>query len=405
MTECVYECTLQTFIPASYTPETIKVVPLLEKGRLALEEANQTMGLGFDEWDLDYYTKMFTETLQRNPTDVECFDLGQSNSEHSRHWFFGGKMIIDGEEKQGTLFSMVKATLPPASEPTNSVIAFHDNSSAIQGFPTVTLTPLDPTTSSALKANHLTLHPILTAETHNFPCGVAPFAGAETGTGGRLRDVQATGRGAHTLAGVSAYCVGNLHIPGNPFPWEEDVCYSSSLATPLEIIIEASNGASDYGNKYGEPVVSGFCRTFGQRRPGKDKEKGERVEWVKPIMFTAGAGWLDSRHSKKGEPEPGMVVCKVGGPAYRIGMGGGAASSRVQSSSSSTSTSSSSLANLDFNAVQRGDAEMENRMNRVIRACVEMGESNPIVSIHDQVHITTSHSHIPLSPSLLLLFI
>jgi phosphoribosylformylglycinamidine synthase len=130
-----------------------------------------------------------------------------------------------------------------------------------------------------------------------------------------LRDVQATGRGAHTLAGISSYCVGNLNIPTHSLPWEDkSASYPNNLALPVTIIVEASNGASDYGNKYGEPVVAGFSRSFGQRLPN-----GERVEWIKPIMFTAGVGMLDDRHAKKGEPEEGMIICKIGGPAYRIG--------------------------------------------------------------------------------------
>jgi len=173
--------------------------------------------------------------------------------------------------------------------------------------------------------------------------------------------------------GISAYCVGQLHLPDHALPWEDPRWgYAPNLAHPLDILVEASNGASDYGNKYGEPVVCGFARSFGQRLPN-----GERVEWVKPVMFTAGVGWLDGRHTVKGTPETGMVVCKIGGPAYRIGMGGGAASSRATGT-----TEADAL--LDFDAVQRGDAEMENRMNRVIRACIEMGDANPIVSIHDQ---------------------
>jgi phosphoribosylformylglycinamidine synthase len=146
--------------------------------------------------------------------------------------------------------------------------------------------------------------------------------------------------------------------------------YPSNLASPLEIEIKASDGASDYGNKYGEPVIHGFTRSFGQRLPN-----GQRIEWVKPIMFTAGVGQLDGRHTTKGVPEKGMLVVKAGGPAYRIGIGGGAASSRVQSSEH---------ADLDFDAVQRGDAEMENRLNRLMRACCDLGESNPIISVHDQ---------------------
>ena len=296
--------------------------------------------------------------------------MGQSNSEHSRHWFFGGKMIIDGEEKPETLFQMVKATLPHGV-PNNSVIAFHDNSSSIRGYECDALCPSSVDKSGPVTVEKQTLHPILTAETHNFPSGVAPFPGAETGTGGRLRDVMATGRGAYPVAGVAAYCVGNLNIPGYDLPWEDkSFVYPTNLASPLKIEIEASNGASDYGNKFGEPVIHGFTRSFGQRLPN-----GERVEWVKPIMFSAGVGQMDGEHTAKGDPEKGMLVVKVGGPAYRIGIGGGAASSRVQSSEN---------ADLDFGAVQRGDAEMGNRLNRLMRACCDLRDRNPIISVHDQ---------------------
>jgi len=296
--------------------------------------------------------------------------MGQSNSEHSRHWFFGGKMIIDGEEKSDTLFQMVKATLPKGV-PNNSIIAFHDNSSSIQGYDCDNLRPTSVTGPGPVEVGKQLLHPILTAETHNFPSGVAPFPGAETGTGGRLRDVTATGRGAYPVAGICAYCVGNLQIPGYELPWEDKTFeYPSNLASPLDIEIKASDGASDYGNKFGEPVIHGFTRSFGQRLPN-----GDRFEWVKPIMFSAGVGQMDGRFAEKGVPEKGMLVIKIGGPAYRIGIGGGAASSRVQSSEN---------ADLDFDAVQRGDAEMENRMNRLMRACCDLGDKNPIISVHDQ---------------------
>jgi len=369
MTEEEYVTPLTSFEAGVETKE-IQWVPIMEEGRAALEKINDEMGLGFDEWDLDYYTELFQQKLGRNPTDVECFDMGQSNSEHSRHWYFGGKMIIDGETKPDTLFQMVKATLPKGV-PNNSIIAFHDNSSSIRGYEVMALTPSDVTKAGKMEVISKTLHPILTAETHNFPSAVAPFPGAETGTGGRLRDVMATGRGAYAVAGVCAYCVGNLNVPGYELPWEDkSFVYPSNLASPLDIEVEASNGASDYGNKFGEPVIHGFTRSFGMRIPN-----GERFEWVKPIMFTAGVGAMDGRHADKGEPEKGMLIVKVGGPAYRIGIGGGAASSRVQSSENAA---------LDFDAVQRGDAEMENRMNRLMRACCDLGEKNPIVSVHDQ---------------------
>jgi phosphoribosylformylglycinamidine synthase len=368
MTECRYSEPLTTFA-TGIKPEPVRVIPLMEEGRPALEKINQSMGLGLDDWDLDYYTNLFVKDIKRNPTNVECFDLSQSNSEHSRHWFFRGKLIVDGKEIPDTLMKIVKATYD--ANRNNSVIAFSDNSSAICGYDITTIVPEAIGKPSAFRETKRKYHVILTAETHNFPSGVAPFPGAETGTGGRIRDVQATGTGGLVVAGTAAYCVGNLRIPGYELPWEDkSFAYPNNLASPLQIEVEASNGASDYGNKFGEPLIQGFTRSFGLRLPD-----GERREWLKPIMFSAGVGQMDSRHTEKTEAQKDMLVIKIGGPAYRIGMGGGAASSMIQGTN---------LAELDFNAVQRGDAEMEQKLNRVIRACVEHGEKNPIQSIHDQ---------------------
>jgi phosphoribosylformylglycinamidine synthase len=368
MTECPYPRPLETF-ETGITPEPVRTVPLIGDGRRALERLNRELGLAFDEWDLDYYTTLFVERVRRDPTDVECFDIAQSNSEHSRHWFFRGRLRVDGVEAPKSLLALVKETLD--AHPNNSVLAFRDNSSGIRGYPVRTVLPAEVGAPSPFVSCRPEYHVIFTAETHNFPSGVAPFPGAETGTGGRIRDVHATGRGGLVIAGTAAYCVGNLRIPGYPLPWEDpSFVYPANLASPLEIEIEASNGASDYGNKFGEPVIQGFTRSFGARLAN-----GERREWIKPIMFSGGIGQLDARHVEKGSPEPRMLVVKIGGPAYRIGMGGGAASSMVQGEN---------VAELDFNAVQRGDAEMEQKVNRVIRACVELGDRNPIVSIHDQ---------------------
>jgi phosphoribosylformylglycinamidine synthase len=368
MTEYPYPERLKTF-ETGMEPEPVYLVKVMEEGRTAIEEINRKLGLGLDEWDVDYYFNLFAHTMKRNPTNVECFDLGQSNSEHSRHWFFRGRLIIDGQEISHTLMEIIKE--PYKKNPNNSVIAFGDNSSAIQGYRIRTIIPDLPGRPSPFREKDLTYHILFTAETHNFPSGVAPFPGAETGTGGRIRDVQAVGRGGLVIAGTAAYCVGNLQIPGYHLPWEDDSFpYPKNLASPLRIEIEASNGASDYGNKFGEPVIQGFTRSFGMRLP-----HGERREWIKPIMFTGGVGQMDEKHVKKGEPEKGMLVVKIGGPAYRIGIGGGAASSMIHGEN---------IEELDFNAVQRGDAEMEQKLNRVIRACIELGNDNPIISIHDQ---------------------
>ncbi|MFB3883985.1 MAG: phosphoribosylformylglycinamidine synthase [Thermodesulfobacteriota bacterium] len=365
MTECVYDQPLQTF-ETGFLPEPLFQIPLLEKGPDALLEIP---ALAMDEWDRNLYYDYFTKEEKRNPTIVEIRDLDNANSEHSRHGYFKGRQIIDGAVMPETLLDIVKSTLK--ANPSNSLIAFKDNSSGIRGYDCWTIIPERPGSPAPFERRKLSYHIIFTAETHNFPTGVAPFPGAETGTGGRIRDVQATGRGGLVVAGTAAYCVANLLIPGYDLPWEDkNSVYLSNLASPLAIEIKASDGASDYGNKFGEPLILGFTRSFDQRL-----QNGERWAWIKPIMFTGGIGQIDARHIEKDEAQKGMLIVQVGGPAYGIGVSGGSASSKLQGENEEE---------LDFNAVQRGDAEMEQKMNRVIRACIEMGERNPIVSIHDQ---------------------
>merc|ERR1719171_797331 len=375
MTEMVYPNGITTF-EQNVKPEAWYTVPVMKEGRAALERVSKEKGLGFDSQDVDYYLRVFKDELKRDPSIVECFDLAQGNSEHSRHWFFCGKIVIDGKTMPSTLFQLVKK--PFQVHPSNSTIAFKDNSSALRGYQHQTLIPMDlqqgtaavkqPGVFSVVKRDR---DITLTVETHNFPCGIAPFPGAETGAGGRMRDGQSTGKGSLVVAGIAAYAVGNLHIPGYEMPWEtKDFKYPPNMAPPLQILIDSSNGASDYGNKFGEPLLCGWARTFGQRF-----SNDERMEWVKPIMLSGGLGQMDHSHSEKQEAQAGQLIVKLGGPAYRIGVGGGAASSMV---------AGDNAAELDFNAVQRGDAEMLQKVNRVIRACIELGDKNPILSIHDQ---------------------
>ena len=371
MTECVYDEPLATFTTDA-APEEVYTVPVLAEGRAALERVDKEMGLAFDEEDFDYYLTLFRDDIGRDPTNVELFDMGQSNSEHSRHWFFGGNLIVDGVPQPASLFKMVKDTIA-GERGHNSVIAFKDNSSAIRGYKNTPLRPAEPGGPTKLETREVDLDLLLTAETHNFPSGVAPYPGAETGAGGRMRDTHATGIGSLLTAGTAGYCVGNLRIPDNVQPHEDEgFKYPSNLAEPLQILVDASNGASDYGNKFGEPLIAGYCRSFGQRL-----KNGERREWIKPIMFSGGFGQIDHTNLEKQEGDIGMLVVKIGGPAYRIGMGGGAASSKAGGEDEAN-------ADLDFNAVQRGDAEMSNKLNRVVKACVELEGGNPILSIHDQ---------------------
>ena len=310
---------------------------------------NMEHQLGFDEADIKFYTD-FAKKLGRNLTDIELYDLAQSNSEHSRHWFFNGKLHLDGELLNHTLFELVKSTQKYTNN--RSSVAFNDNASSLKGF---SIKYFKPNSSRKYEITQNMFDLTFTAETHNFPTGVAPFPGASTGTGGRIRDTQSIGRGGLTIAGTTGYCVGNI--------------FSSDYQKKnIRTLIEASNGASDYGNKFGEPVILGFCRAFGQTI------NNERIEWVKPIMFSGGIGQINAKHLHKMIPTAGDKIIKIGGPAYRIGIGGGAASSRGHDIKNR---------DIDLSAVQRGDPEMENKLNKVIRTLTEMPQ-NPIKSIHDQ---------------------
>lgn len=371
-------------------------VDILKRGEIALREVSDKLGLFFDDWDITYYVNLFRDSIKRNPTVVECFDLAQSNSEHSRHWFFKGILDVKGRKASTkSLIDLVSSTQKTSNA--NNIIKFEDNSSGIKGFNKLTLLQpkqVDRCSSIEVVGNQHR-HIIFTAETHNFPTGVAPFPGAATGTGGRIRDVQATGRGAHVIAGTAGYSFGNLLLDDHELDWENPhELYPNNLAQPHKIAIEASNGASDYGNKFGEPIVAGFARSFGLRLVSSKTRSTERWEYLKPIMFTGGIGTIDDDYTKKVKPAKGTAVAKIGGPVYRIGIGGGAASSASDTAGPEAKTKDSSQANqLNFNAVQRGDPEMEQKLNRVIRACIEnrsfvvddkSAEYNPILSIHDQ---------------------
>lgn len=381
MTQCRYtkeNLPVKSFdeqLPKRTRADDWYLVPVLRDGRTALEEVNKKLGLSFDKWDLEFYLHLFKDVLCRDPTSVELFDLAQSNSEHSRHWFFKGKMIIDGVVHEKSLIQLIIETQKNSNQ--NNTIKFSDNSSAIKGYKHKTIRPNLQTRDDGIDANEIQIVDvksdlIFTAETHNMPTAVAPFSGATTGTGGRIRDVQGVGRGGHTIAGTAGYCVGNLNIPNYDLPYEsKSYEYPPSFASPLKILIEASNGASDYGNKFGEPLITGFALSYGLTNVANERE-----EYVKPIMFSGGLGTMDASHTNKLDPKRGNLLAKIGGPVYRIGVGGGAASSvEIQGDNSFE---------LDFNAVQRGDAEMENKLNRVVRTCIELGERNPILAIHDQ---------------------
>lgn len=365
LTQQIYPEPLTSFA-SGHQPEAVQFVDVLAEGELALAQANGALGLGMDDADLAYYTQMFRR-LDRNPPDVELFQIGNGNSEHSRHHFFGGIQVIDGVEMAESLMSIVKA--PWSANSGNSLTAFHDNSGVIVGTSVQLLGPTSPLAPSAFELRQVLQHITATAETHNHPTLIAPFPGANTGAGGRIRDSRAVGRSGLTHAGIAGYCVGNLHLPNFAIPGEDIGGETNTQASPLQILLRGSDGVSDYGNKIGEPLLGGFTRSFGQIITG------QRREFRKPVLYSAGFGRIDDRHLRKHEAKPGMHIVRIGGPAYRIGVGGGSASSMIQGTNA---------AELDLKSVQRGNPEMENRVNRVIQACGEMGDKNPVESIHDQ---------------------
>ncbi len=368
MTQQIYPAPLDDFGPAA-APAAVRTIPILTQGESALRAVNAELGLGMDDWDIRFYAELFRR-CGRDPTDVELFQIGNANSEHSRHWFWKGLQVIDGREMPDSLLDIVREPLKRLGEFSVSVLAFNDNAGALRGFPVLVLASSVPGRPASLAPKLGTWHVTATAETHNHPTFVAPYEGAETGAGGRIRDNSAAGRGSLPYAGLAGYCVGNLFLPDHPLPGEtvggEDL---ARYASPLKILVRGSHGVSDYGNRFGEPLIGGFTRTFGLVVNGEDRE------FRKPVLYSGGIGRLSADHIRKNAPVPGMAIVRIGGPAYRIGVGGGSASSMMQGQND---------ADLDFNSVQRGNAEMENRANRVIRACIEMGTDNPIQSIHDQ---------------------
>lgn len=363
MTQAVYPTPLSSFA-VSTQPAAVRTIPVLTEGPQALFQLNKELGLGWDEQDVHYINRTFRVQLERDPTDVELFELAQGLSEHSRHPFFRGEMSIDGKPAGETLMDIVKR--PWKLNPGNSLVAFADDSSVIRGGPVQVLLPASPGQSSSLVLSNRVFHPTLTAETHNHPTGVSPHPGAETGAGGVTRDGFSVGRGGLITAYFLGYAVAalGLGLPGEEKSWTPP----QQFAAPIDILVAASNGASDYGNCFGQPVILGFTRSFESQLPDG------HWAWYKPILYAASSGQIDDLHLHKGAPEIGMLVVQLGGPAYRIGLGGGAASSMMQGENATE---------LDFDSVQRGDPEMEQRVYRVIRSCIELGVDNPIISIHD----------------------
>ncbi|MDD4778275.1 MAG: phosphoribosylformylglycinamidine synthase [Fermentimonas sp.] len=329
-----------------------------------IEAYNQSEGLAMSADEIDYLNSL-SEKMGRKLTDSEVFGFSQVNSEHCRHKIFNGKFIIDGEEKEMSLFQLIKKT--SAVNPNSLISAYKDNVAFIQGPAIEQFVPASGDKPDFFITKEIESVLSLKAETHNFPTTVEPFNGASTGTGGEIRDRLAGGKGSLPLAGTAVYMTSYPRLEDGR-PWEQKISPRNWLyQTPEQILIKASNGASDFGNKFGQPLICGSVLTF------EHEENDKKFGFDKVIMLAGGVGYANKRDAKKGDPEKGDKIVVLGGDNYRIGMGGGAVSS-VNTGEYSEG--------IELNAIQRANPEMQKRASNVIRSLAE-SDDNPIVSIHD----------------------
>ncbi|EIM76942.1 phosphoribosylformylglycinamidine synthase [Nitritalea halalkaliphila LW7] len=325
---------------------------------------NQAEGLALSQEEVDYLNQV-SAAIGRPLTDSEVFGFSQVNSEHCRHKIFNGTFRIDGQEKEKTLFQLIKAT--SKAHPNRIVSAYKDNVAFVKGPAAVQFAPLRQDQADFFAETPIETVLSLKAETHNFPTTVEPFNGAATGSGGEIRDRMAGGTASIPLAGTAVYMTAYPRTEAGR-PWEEQLpARPWRYQSPQDILIKASNGASDFGNKFGQPLISGSLLTF------EHQEGGRWLGFDKVIMQAGGVGFTRAPYSLKKTPSAGDKIILMGGDNYRIGMGGSAVSS--------VNTGAFSHA-LELNAIQRSNPEMQKRVANVIRAMAESDE-NPIISIHD----------------------
>ncbi|POR24549.1 phosphoribosylformylglycinamidine synthase [Flavobacterium columnare] len=329
-----------------------------------IEAYNKQEGLALSPEEVDYLNNLSTK-LGRQLTDSEVFAFSQANSEHCRHKIFNGTFVIDGEEQPTSLFKLIKKT--SETNPNEIVSAYKDNVAFIKGPKAVQFAPKSADKPDFYQEKEFESVLSLKAETHNFPTTVEPFNGAATGSGGEIRDRLAGGQGSLPLAGTAVYMTSYSRLHDER-PWEKGMDERKWLyQTPMDILIKASNGASDFGNKFGQPLITGSVLTF------EHEEEGRKIGYDKVIMQAGGVGYGKLEQAKKHEPQAGDKIVILGGENYRIGMGGAAVSSADTGAFGS---------GIELNAIQRSNPEMQKRAANAIRGLVE-SDNNPIVSIHD----------------------
>ena len=359
MLQALYCGLNQELFHVNLEPEEIKYIT-------DIKAYNEAEGLALSPEEITYLEEL-SERLGRPLSDSELFGFSQVNSEHCRHKIFGGTFIIDGEERASSLFAMIKET--SQQNPGLLVSAYKDNVAFVAGPKVEQFAPHRADAPDYFETKEIESVLSLKAETHNFPTTVEPFNGAATGTGGEIRDRMAGGRASIPLAGTAVYMTSYPRTEGARV-WE---AYSDErpwrYQTPRQILTKASNGASDFGNKFGQPLICGSVLTYEHTEGNGHPKYG----YDKVIMLAGGVGYAKREYALKGEPQTGEKVVLMGGDNYRIGMGGGAVSS--------VNTGLYAGA-IELNAVQRANPEMQKRVQNVVRAMAESDE-NPIVSIHD----------------------
>ena len=342
---------------------SFETVDILHGGKTALQNANTEMGLALSADEIDYLHENY-QKIGRNPSDVELMMFAQANSEHCRHKIFNADFVIDGVKQEKSLFSMIKAT--HEKSPDGTIVAYKDNASVIEG---AEINRFYPNQDNQYAFHTEKTHILMKVETHNHPTAIAPFAGAATGSGGEIRDEGATGRGSRPKAGLTGFSVSNLYLPNAIREWENSPYGKPNrMASALQIMIDGPIGGAAFNNEFGRPNLCGYFRTL------EDNFGTQRYGFHKPIMIAGGVGNIQENQTHKNEiPEKALLI-QLGGPGFLIGLGGGAASSMAGGSNSE---------NLDFDSVQRGNPEIERRCQEVIDRCWQMGDSNPIIAIHD----------------------
>ncbi len=349
-------------------PAPLLSVDVMGGGKAALLAADGELGLALSDDEIDYLVERFT-ALQRNPTDVELMMFAQANSEHCRHKIFNADWIIDGEQQPLGLFPMIRNTTK--CSPDGVLSAYHDNAAVIAS-PTAAARFFPEGATAEYGCVTEATHINIKVETHNHPTAIAPFPGAATGMGGEIRDEGATGRGAKPKAGLAGFTVSNLQLPDAPRPWEDDNGKPARIVSALDIMLEGPIGGAAFNNEFGRPNLTGYFRTYEEWLP--DVSGQQLRGYHKPIMIAGGLGAIREQHIEKNNMPAETQLIVLGGPAMLIGLGGGAASSMASGDSSEA---------LDFASVQRGNPEMERRCQEVIDRCWQLGEANPIVSLHD----------------------